>query len=211
MTGPRPTVHIVDDDESLRTALTRLLRTAGYHTHAHASAGDFLLHRRGDGPGCVLLDVRMPGPSGIELFDALAAEDGSLPVVFMTAHGDVAMGVRAMKTGAVDFLEKPVEKEALFAAIEAALARDREQRVARAVRERIEALTPRERRVLDEVVDGKLNKQIAALLGTSERTVKTQRASVMQKLGVRTIAELIHTVDAALGRGGDRANTKRPP
>jgi FixJ family two-component response regulator len=196
MNDTTATVHIVDDDEALRTALARLLNAAGYRTQLHASAGDFLLHDRRRGPGCVLLDVRMPGPSGIELFDAMAARDDSLPVIFVTAHADVAMSVHAMKAGAVDFLEKPVEREPLLATVESALAKDRERRTARAMRERIDELSPRERQVLDAILEGKLNKQIAAQLGTSERTVKTQRANVMHKLGAHSMAELIQTVQA---------------
>jgi FixJ family two-component response regulator len=198
VTDSHTTVHIVDDDESLRTALARLLRSAGHRTHLYASAGDFLLHQpRSTGPGCVLLDVSMPGPSGLDLFEAISAREDALPVVFLTAHANVRMGVDAMKTGAVDFLEKPVEREPLLAAIDTALTRDREWRAARAVRERIESLTPRERIVMDAIVDGNLNKQIASKLGTSERTVKTQRASVMQKLAVDSVAELVQAVTLA--------------
>jgi FixJ family two-component response regulator len=192
-----PTIHIVDDDESVRTATARLLNAAGYRARVYASAGDFLLQPRDDTPGCIVLDVRMPGPSGLELFDVLSNDERSLPVVFLTAHGNIATGVRAMKDGAVDFLEKPVERETLLAAIDAALGRDRERRAAREIRERIAQLSMRERQVLDGILEGKLNKQIAGTLGTAERTVKQQRANVMRKLGADSVAQLVHLVETA--------------
>jgi FixJ family two-component response regulator len=194
MTTHRPLIHVVDDDESLRKALLRLLDAAGFKARGYASVGDFLLHPPLDGPGCVLLDVRMPGPSGLDLQAALLREGNPLPVVFLTGHADVAASVQAMKAGAVDFLTKPVEREALFEALQRALARDAGEREARAEAEQLRAafaaLTPREQAVFDQVVAGQLNKQIADTLGIAERTVKIQRAQLMTKLGATSAAEL---------------------
>jgi FixJ family two-component response regulator len=189
-----PLIHVVDDDDSLRTALLRLLAAAGYEARGYASTGAFLLQPLPDRPGCVLLDVQMPGPSGLELQAALRRQGTALPVVFMTGHANVAASVQAMKAGAVDFLAKPVGRDTLLEALGRALAHDAAQRSARAdadqLRARFAALTLREREVCDRIVAGKLNKQIADELGTSERTVKTQRAQVMAKLGVDSAAGL---------------------
>jgi len=189
-----PLIRVVDDDESLRTALLRLLSVAGYEAQGYASTGDFLLHSPRERPGCVLLDLRLPGPSGLDLQAALPDNGFTLPVVFMTGHPEVAASVRAMKAGAVDFLEKPVERQTLFEALERALARDASQRQARAqaghLRAQFATLSPREHEVLERVVAGKLNKQIADELGVSERTVKSQRAQLMDKLGAGSSAEL---------------------
>ncbi len=192
--NPPPLMHVVDDDESLRAALVRLLEAAGFEARGYASAGDFLLHPVPDRPGCVLLDVRMPGPSGLDLQSALPAHLIHLPVIFMTGYADVGTSVRAMKAGAVDFLEKPVQRQDLLDAIGRALARDARQRRERndiaGLRERFALLSPREQTVLEQVVAGKLNKQIAAALRVSERTIKTLRAQCMDKLGAATSAEL---------------------
>ena len=189
-----PLIHVVDDDESLRTSLLRLLSAAGFEARGYASTGDFLLQPLPDRSGCVLLDVRLPGPSGLELQAALQRQGVALPVVFLTGYADVAASVRAMKAGAVDFLTKPVERAALFEALQRALACDAVQRAARAEAERLRAcfalLTPRERAIFDGIVAGKLNKQIAAELGIAERTVKAQRAQLMAKLEVGSVAEL---------------------
>jgi FixJ family two-component response regulator len=196
----KPIVHVVDDDDSLRKAVTRLLHAAGYDVRAYASAGDFALaSREKNKRGCVLLDVRMPGPSGLELQEALAREDEPLPVIFLTGHGDVPTSVRAMKAGAVDFLTKPIKRDVLLNAVRAALARDvrlhtsREQ--LRDIRMRFAKLTPREREVFDLVVAGRLNKQIAVELGMAERTVKAHRGQVMAKMQVTSVAELVHLAD----------------
>jgi FixJ family two-component response regulator len=189
-----PLIHVVDDDESLRTSLLRLLSAAGFEARGYASPGDFLLQPLPDRPGCVLLDVRLPGPSGLDLQTALQSQGVALPIVFMTAYADVATSVRAMKAGAVDFLTKPIERAALFDALQRALARDAVQRAARAeaaqLRARLATLNPRERAVFEGIVAGKLNKQIAVELGTAERTVKAQRAQLMAKLEVGSVAEL---------------------
>jgi FixJ family two-component response regulator len=199
MTTPTPLIHVVDDDDSLRTAVTRLLRAAGYEVRAYSSAGEFLLGRPGKTPGCVVLDVHMPGPSGLDLQEAFAKLDVALPIIFLTGHGDIPMSVRAMKAGAVDFLTKPVQREALLTAVQHALARNAENRTAGeragALRVRYESLTPRERAVFALVVAGKLNKQIATELGISERTVKAHRAQVMDKMHVTSLAELVHVAE----------------
>jgi FixJ family two-component response regulator len=190
-----PIVHVVDDDDSFRTAVTRLLQAAGYEVRGYASAGDFLISHRGDAAGCLLLDINMPGPSGLDLQAALADREIDLPVVFLTGHGDVPMSVRAMKAGAVDFLAKPVEPEPLLQAVGEAMARDAARRQAGGRRHELQAcydrLTPREREVLAGVIAGKLNKQIAADLGVVERTVKMHRAQVLAKMQVDSVAELV--------------------
>ncbi len=187
-------IHVVDDDESLRTALLELLDAAGFEARGYASTGEFLLYPLPDRPGCLLLDVRLPGPSGLELQAALQRQEVTLPVVFLTGHADVATSVRAMKAGAIDFLEKPVGRDTLLDALQRALARDSGQRAAREAAHRQETrlavLTPRERDVFDRIVAGKLNKEIAYELGIGLRTVKAYRAQLMEKLGVTSAAEL---------------------
>ncbi|HTS21011.1 MAG TPA: response regulator [Casimicrobiaceae bacterium] len=195
---PRAMVHIVDDDASIRQALTRLLSAAGYRTKSHASAGDFLLEADG-GPGCILLDIRMPGPSGIDLHEALAKRERSLPVVFITGYGDVETGVRAIKAGAVDFLTKPVAKDVLLSAVAAALERDRRDRGVHErnleLKRRHGTLTAREREIFSRVANGAMNKSIAYEMGISLRTVKAHRARVMEKLGIRAFAELVRAAE----------------
>ncbi|HKC43486.1 MAG TPA: response regulator [Burkholderiales bacterium] len=200
-----PIVHVVDDDDSVRTAVVRLLQAAGYEARGYASAGEFLLGRSDrNAPGCVVLDVRLPGPSGLDLQEALARLEVPLPIVFLTGHGDIPMSVRAMKAGAVDFLTKPVSREALLAAVRVAVARDADTRAAReglrGLRARYDSLTPREREVFAGIVAGRLNKQIAADLGTAERTIKAHRAHVMEKMDVASVAELVRLA-GQLGAG----------
>jgi len=189
-----PLIHVVDDDESLRSALLRLLEAAGFEARGYPSAGDFLLHPPSDGPGCVLLDVRMPGPSGLELQEAMHAHGIDLPIIFLTGHADVSSSVRAMKAGAVDFLEKPVNRDVLLGALARALTLDLQDRTQREhaneLRGRFALLTSRERDVFDRVVAGKPNKVISDELGIAERTVKIYRAQLMAKLGVHSAAEL---------------------
>ncbi len=189
-------VHLVDDDESLRTALTRLLRAAGYEVRTYASTADFLLARQGVLRGCLILDVRMPGgPSGLELQKALTRQGETVPVIFLTGHGDIPMCVQAIKDGAFDFLTKPVGREILLTAVrdafareEAALQASTQQRdlTARAAR-----LTRTEREVFHRVVEGQPNKQIAAGLGCCERTVKAHRSQVMAKMEATSLADLV--------------------
>ena len=189
-----PLIHVVDDDESLRTALLRLLTAAGFEARGYASTGEFLLRPPRDLPGCVLLDVRLPGPSGLDLQDAMREHAIELPIIFLTGHADVSSSVRAMKAGAVDFLEKPVDRDTLLRALTRALARDDKARTerehARQLLARFALLTPRERGVFERVVAGKANKIIADELGVAERTVKVHRAQLMTKLGVASSAEL---------------------
>ncbi|MBK1722979.1 response regulator transcription factor [Thiocystis violacea] len=187
-------IHVVDDDASQRTALLRLLGAAGFDTRGYACTGELLLHPPQDRPGCLLLDMHLPGPSGLELQAALQPLGIRLPVVFLTGYADVTSSVQAMKAGAVDFLAKPVQRDLLLDAIERAVARDAAQRAERQEASRLRAcfgaLTPRERDVFDQVVAGMLNKQIAYSLGIAERTVKMQRAQMMKKLNASSAAEL---------------------
>ena len=189
-----PLIHVVDDDPSMRTALLRLLDAAGFETRGYSSTGEFLLQPLPDGPGCLLLDLRMPGPSGLELQAALLHKKIMLPIVFLTGHGSVDSSVRAMKAGAVDFLTKPVKRDVLLDAVGRALARNATQRTAREETDQLQvrfaSLTERQREVFDRIVAGKLNKQIAAELGIAERTVKREREQVMAKLEANSAADL---------------------
>lgn len=194
MSATGPLVHVIDDDESMRPALLRLLEAAGLDARGYASTGEFLLHPLPDRPGCLLLDLRMPGPSGLDLQAALHRLNIMLPIVFLTGHGTVAASVQAMKAGAVDFLTKPVKGEKLLDAIGRALARNAGQRAARDEASRLEAqfaaLSQRERVIFELVVAGKINKQMAYELGIAERTVKRERGQIMLKLGAESVAEL---------------------
>lgn len=196
MTVINTVIHVVDDDASVREALGRLLSVLGFEVRQYGSAGDFLLAWPVDTPGCLLLDVRMPGPSGLDLQLALTRRADAPPVVFLTGYGDIPMSVLAIRRGAVDFLTKPVDREALLAAVTAALQRDAERREGnhkrQQVRQDFDTLTPRERTVFAQVAVGRLNKQIASSLGTCERTVKAHRAHVMEKMHVHSVAELVH-------------------
>ena len=194
-----PLIYIVDDDQSMRASLQRLLTEVGFQTRVYGSTGEFLLDPLPDQPACLLLDVRLPGPSGLELQAALQRHNDEVPVIFLTGHADVASSVQAMKAGAVDFLEKPVEPDILFAAIRSALARGESRRAAHAAaeqrRKRLDLLTPQQREVFEGIVAGKLNKEIAHGLGISERSVKTRRAEMMAKLGVYSVAELVREAE----------------
>jgi FixJ family two-component response regulator len=198
----KPIVYVVDDDESFRSAVVRVLQLAGHEVRAYASAGDFLLSKLEDAPGCILLDINMPGPNGLDLQAALVGRGAKLPIVFLTAHGDVTRSVRAMKAGAMDFLTKPVDPKVLLRVVREAHARDAEVRGAvghlRTWQLLYDGLSPREREVFNGLVAGKLNKQIAADIGTSERTVKAHRAQVLTKMRVGSLAELAR-VASALG------------
>ena len=201
----KPLIHVVDDDASMRRSLARLLGSAGYDVALYASAEEFLAVAGPHLTGCVLLDLRLPEASGLEVQDRLVDRGVSLPIVFLTAHGDVSASVRAMKHGAVDFIQKPAVADDLFAALSAALERgeaERRQRAAavelEAMRARAATLTERQREVWLRVARGELNKQIAHDLGIVERTVKLHRAQVMRKLDAHSTAELAHTA-ARLG------------
>ncbi len=188
-------IHIVDDDASLRGALTRLLGVAGYRVAAYDGAASFMAAPPNDEPGCILLDVNMPGLSGLQLQDYLQSVHSPLPIVFLTGEGDIAMSVKAIKAGAEDFLSKPVASEDLFNAVERALKRfeqgAQQHMELRAMAQRVQSLTPREHEVFGLVVLGLLNKQIAFQLGNTERTVKEHRRSVMEKMQVDSLAELV--------------------
>jgi len=192
-------VFVVDDDASLRTSLQDLLESVGLRVAACASAQEFLRCPPPEGPSCLVLDVRLPGLSGLELQQRLASGDLALPIIFITGHGDIPMSVQAMKAGAVDFLSKPFRDQDLLDAVHEALARDRAARAQRveraALRRRFEALTPRQRDVMARMVVGLLNKQIAGELGTSEATVKTHRKQVMAKMRAESLADLIRIAD----------------
>ena len=191
-----PTVFIVDDEASVRAGLSRLLRSAGFDVAEFAGAQAFLDSGRSTDPGCLLLDVEMPGLSGVELQRILSDRGCLVPVIFLSGHADIAVSVRAMKQGAEDFLTKPFDEERLLAAVGAALEDNRAARAARAatdeIRQRLATLTPREREVLPLVVAGQMNKQMAARLGTAEKTIKVHRARVMHKMKVRTLAGLVN-------------------
>ena len=192
----RQVVHIVDDDSSLRTAIARVLQLAGFEVRAYGSAGEFLLDRPDHMRGCLLLDIRMPGPTGLDLQDALARRGVVLPIVFLTGNGDLPMCVQAMRGGAVDFLAKPARREVLIAAVQRAMQRGRQLDTVRdrqqALQSRYGTLTQREREVMAGVVRGKLNKVIAAELGSAERTIKAHRARLMEKMHCDSLAELVH-------------------
>jgi FixJ family two-component response regulator len=199
---PETTVFVVDDDASVRKALTRLIRSAGHDVRDFASAREFLDSEWYNyGPACLVLDVRMPGPSGIDLQHKLQTDNVVLPIVFITGHGEIPMGVRAIKEGAVDFLLKPVKAADLLKAVREALAsavRDCKERAEMEdIHSRLNTLTPRERQVMGLVVKGWLNKQIAFELGTVEKTIKVHRMRVMEKMQVDSLAELVRIAERA--------------
>ena len=195
MTAVPCIVRVIDDDASWRISVERLLSAAGYRVALYESAERFLEAASVDAPGCILLDVRMPGLTGLQLQQRLAEFRQELPIVFLSGHGDIPTSVLAVKAGAEDFLTKPVDTDVLLDAVARAIAHDREDRDRRrqldALRSRVDALTPTERRVFDLVVRGMLNKRIAAELGSTERTIKWHRQHIMQKLQLQSLAELV--------------------
>jgi FixJ family two-component response regulator len=206
-----PCVFLVDDDASVLKALSRLLRSARLNAVTFSSPREFLDKHDPRAAGCIVLDVAMPGLDGLQLQEALARKGSDMPIIFLTGHGDIPMGVRAMKRGAIDFLTKPVNDEDLLKAIRAAIEKDRIQRQSRAelddIRERLATLTPREHEVLCHVIAGKLNKQIGAELGAAEKTIKVHRGRVMQKMKVPSVAELVRVAEKA-GIGQERGEGK---
>ena len=210
MTGPSAVleqcIYVVDDDEALRDSLVWLLESSGHHVRAWESAESFLRDFQPAMTGCLVLDVRMPGMSGLELFEELKRRHFTLPVIFITGHGDVPMAVSAVKKGAVDFIEKPFSERDMLNLISECLAaeqqsRDKRQLEAETAR-RLTHLTQREREVLDLIIAGKLNKQIADVLGISIKTVEVHRARVMEKMEANSLAELVQNVLTAPGGGG---------
>ena len=195
MTDSEATVFVVDDNPSVRRSLKRLIRSAGFTVESFASAQEFLTGPRPDIAGCLVLDIHMPRVSGLDLQDELAAAAVNLPIIFLTGYGTVPASVRAMKAGAVDFLEKPVDDRALVAAIHQAVERNRQARLEqteiREIQGRLDSLSPRERGVLSPLLTGMLNKQIAFELGTMEKTIKVHRGRVMEKMQAGSMAELV--------------------
>jgi FixJ family two-component response regulator len=199
MTDPDSIVFIVDDDPSVRRSSERLIRSAGLKVQTFASAKEFLKNARFEGPACLVLDVRMPGLSGIDLQRELTQAGIHIPIIFITGHGDIPMSVRAMKAGAVEFLTKPFRSRSLLDAVHAAIERDRSAHKERSetgeLRQRYEQLTPREREVMALVATGLLNKQVAGELATTERTIKFHRAHIMQKMRAESLADLVRMTE----------------
>ena len=211
MSSDKPVVFIIDDDASVRKALTNLLRSVGLQVESFGSAQAFLSSKRPDGPGCLVLDVRLPGSSGLDLQRQLAEAGIRLPIIFITGHGDIEMSVQAMKAGAVEFLTKPFRDQVLLDAVQHAIERDRAACAQRAalseLRDRDQSLTSREQEILAMVVRGLLNKQIAGELGTTEATVKVHRAKVMHKMKADSLADLIRMAEKLGVSATEQANT----
>jgi FixJ family two-component response regulator len=212
MSSTHSTVFVVDDDRSVREGLIDLISSVGMKAEAFSSAQEFLRHKRPDTPACLVLDVRLPGSSGLELQRQLGHSEHPIPVIFITGHADVPMSVRAMKDGAVEFLTKPFRDQDLLDAIHQALNSDRAAREQRAkaaeLRHRYESLTPREREVMELVVRGMLNKQIAGQLGASEVTIKMHRGQVMHKMRAESVVELLRMSETIAPIGASPSHTK---
>jgi len=195
----QPVVFVIDDDASVREALPDLLRSVGLATQSFGTTQEFLQSKRIDAPGCIVLDIRLPGMSGLDFQRTLAEVSIQLPVIFITGHGDISMSVRAIKSGAIEFLTKPVREQELLDAVQAGIERDRARRqkakLVAGLEERLNSLTPREREILTIVITGRPNKQIAAQLGLSETTVKVHRSEIKRKMQARSVIELVRMAD----------------
>ncbi len=213
MSEEQPVVFVIDDDPSVRDALAGLLRSVGLEVLSFGSTQEFLQTKRRDAPGCLVLDVRLPGRSGLDFQRELAESGIQVPIVFITGHGDIPMSVRAMKAGAIEFLTKPFHDQELLDAIQLGIERDRARRrdaaAVAGLRERFDSLTPREREIMALVVTGRLNKQIAGDLEVSEITVKVHRGQVMRKMRAKSLAELVRMADQLLVKAGEFGPSKR--
>jgi FixJ family two-component response regulator len=199
MKDEQSVVYLIDDDESVREGIADLLRSVGHSVRPFGSVQEFTASPRSDAPGCIVLDVRLPGMSGLEFHRSLAASNINIPVIFISGHADVPMTVRAIKSGAIDFLPKPLNEQHLLDTVQAGIERDRawrrEAKVVAELRERFESLTPREREIFALMISGRRNKQIAAQVGLSEMTVKVHRSHVMQKMRANSVVDLVRMAD----------------
>jgi FixJ family two-component response regulator len=206
MNEEQPVVYVIDDDLSVREGLDDLLRSVGLTAETFSSTRDFLLSKHSDGPACIVLDVRLPGTGGLEFQRTLLSSGVRLPIIFISGHGDIPMSVQAMKSGAVEFLTKPLHEQALLDAIQAAIERDRarrqEETVVAELRQRFNSLTSREREVLTLLIAGRVNKQIAADLELSENTVKVHRSQITRKMRAKSLVDLVRMADRLRVSGG---------